>query len=62
MNERVNKVLVGFARLTDSEKSEILRLLGEYDRATYSRKVELSKSFETRNVGPKDSYCTCCGR
>lgn len=62
MNEKVNKVLVGFARLTDAEKEHFIKTIKEYDGAGPFTRQALNEGMLQKSVGPKDSYCTCCGR
>lgn len=62
MNEKVNKVLVGFARLTEAEKSDFLKTMKEFQDAGPLTRQTLSEGMLNKSVGPKDSYCTCCGR
>ena len=63
MNENVYKVLTGFTKLTDAEKSLFITELNKYQQAGYIDKITLRESFSSKSsVGPKNSICTCCGR
>lgn len=63
MNEKVYKVLMGFIRLSESERALFIEELNKFQRSDYFDKQTLKEGFEKRaSVGPKDSVCTCCGR
>ena len=63
MNENVYKVLNGFIKLSDSEKTLFINQLNDYQKANYSEKQNIYESVRLKSsVGPKNSICTCCGR
>lgn len=62
MNESAYKVLVGFTKLTESEKAIFIAEINKYQRSSEYAKIELSRTFSSKSVGPKNTICTCCGR
>lgn len=63
MNENVYKVLNGFMKLSDAEKSLFIDELNKYQRANSIEKQTLRESVRLKSsVGPKNTICTCCGR
>jgi hypothetical protein len=63
MNENAYKVLLGFIKLTDSEKSVFINEINKFQNAGFSEKQSLTESVRLKaSVGPKNSICTCCGR
>lgn len=63
MNENVYKVLNGFIKLSDTEKSAFIRELVAYQDANYTEKQRIYESVKLKSsLGPKNSICTCCGR
>lgn len=63
MNENAYKVLMGFIKLTDAEKSVFVAEINKYQNAGYSEKQVITESVRLKSsVGPKNSVCTCCGR
>jgi hypothetical protein len=63
MNENVYKVLNGFIKLSDSEKSLFIKEINKYQEAGYSEKQNIYENVRFKSsVGPKNSICTCCGR
>lgn len=63
MNENVYKVLNGFMKLTDAEKTLFINELNKYQQAGLIEKQNLRESVRIKcSVGPKNSICTCCGR
>jgi hypothetical protein len=63
MNENAYKVLMGFTKLSDSEKSVFIKEINKFQNAGFSEKQMISESFRMKaSVGPKNSICTCCGR
>jgi hypothetical protein len=65
MTDAGKKVLAGFARLSDNDRSEVIEKLNEFVRADYVTRSQLRESFEkSANVvaGPVSIGCPCCGR
>ena len=63
MNENVYKVLNGFIKLSESEKTLFINQLNEYQRASFNEKSSITESVRLKSsVGPKNSICGCCGR
>jgi len=63
MNENVYKVLNGFIKLSDSEKSLFVKELVKYQEAGFYEKQNINESVKLKSsLGPKNSICTCCGR
>jgi hypothetical protein len=63
MNENVYKVLNGFMKLTDAEKSLFIAELNKYQQASIFEKQAIRESVKLKSsVGPKNTICTCCGR
>ena len=63
MNENVYKVLNGFMKLTDAEKTLFITELNKYQQAGLIEKQNLREIVRIKcSVGPKNSICTCCGR
>lgn len=62
MNENAYKVLVGFTKLTASEKAKFIEEINKYLQSSEYGKVELTRTFSSKSVGPKNTICTCCGR
>lgn len=66
MTEAGKKVLAGFVRLSDADRSEVVTQMNEFINATLDQKRrELKESFcKSAGVilGPVGSCCPCCGR
>lgn len=63
MNENVYKVLNGYIKLSDAEKTLFVEEINKYQNAGYSEKQVITESVRIKcSVGPKNSICTCCGR
>lgn len=63
MNENVERVLNGFFKLSQDERSRLLNEITLYSGKTYSERSIQEKQVEQRSsVGPKNSICKCCGR
>jgi hypothetical protein len=63
MNENVYKVLNGFMKLSDAEKTLFIDELNKYQRASSLEKQTLKENVRLKSsVGPKNTICTCCGR
>jgi hypothetical protein len=63
MNENVYKVLNGFIKLSESEKTLFITEINKYQNAGYNDKQIITENVRIKcSVGPKNSICTCCGR
>lgn len=62
MNESVINVLNGFFKLTELEKRQLLREIESYQGQGPLQKSQTERLTETRNTGPKNGFCKCCGR
>ena len=63
MNENVYKVLMGFIKLSETEKALFITEINKYQQASYTDKLSLKESIRLKSsVGPKNSICGCCGR
>lgn len=63
MNENVYKVLNGFIKLTEAEKTLFITEINKYQNAGYNDKQIITENVRIKcSVGPKNSICTCCGR
>jgi len=62
MNERIKKVLGGYANLTTNERAEFKKAMIDFDGKGYLEQKGLSETFN-KSLGPLDSNpCPCCGR
>lgn len=63
MNENVYKVINGFIKLTEAEKTLFITEINKYQNAGYNDKQIITENVRIKcSVGPKNSICTCCGR
>ena len=62
MNENAYKVLIGFTKLTDAEKAVFIAEINKYQKSSEYGRIELTRTFSSKSVGPKNTICTCCGR
>lgn len=62
MNEAVINVLNGFFKLTEQERNTLLREIANYRDSSSLQKSQTERLTETRNTGPKNGFCKCCGR
>lgn len=65
MTDAAKKVLAGFARLSQSERSEVIEKMNEFINADVVRREQFRESFEKSagvTAGPVGTGCPCCGR
>lgn len=63
MNENAYKVLMGFIKLSASEKTVFIEEVNKYQNAGFNEKSLIIERIQLKaSVGPKNSICTCCGR
>ncbi|MCG8859994.1 hypothetical protein [Tenacibaculum finnmarkense] len=63
MNENVYKVLNGFIKLSEAEKTLFINELNKYQSAGFYEKQNIYENVKLKSsVGPKNTICTCCGR
>ena len=63
-NKKILKTLKGFTNLSIDERTEFIKYLNEFQRASYFERQEKSNTIEKRlNVGPTgNDHCPCCGK
>lgn len=63
MNDKENKVMLGFIGLNSTEKENFIRELNKFQNAGYSqRQITESEVRYKSSVGPKNTICEYCGR
>lgn len=66
MAKEVEKVVVGFSRLSDSEKVRAVEILSEYINADSAKQRVLKEEFRVKaglDLGPTNQGgCPCCGK
>ena len=66
MNEKVTRVFNGWLALSDSERAELQKAIGEYlenDNLGKRILVEKVEALVTKmQTGPLGGSCPCCGR
>lgn len=64
MTSNVKKVLKGYLRLTESERTELLQEIEKHRQATFSERTIIEKGIsDAVSLGPLSSgACPCCGR
>ena len=67
MQPKVEVVINGFLKLSDSEKEEFVNLVEQYKKYPYTTGDEIKKTLdESRtfgvNFGPAPGSCPCCGK
>jgi CHASE1-domain containing sensor protein len=62
MTDAGQKVLAGFIRLSDSDRSGVIEAMNRYLEATPAKRTELRQEYEKAVMGPVSSSCPCCRR
>ena len=66
MANQVEKVIAGFTRLNNEQRTEAIKLLNEFINADVSEKRILKENYSTRvglDLGPTNQNgCPCCGK
>ena len=55
MNENAYKVLIGFTKLTEAEKAIFIAEINKYQNSTEYGKIEMTRIFSSKSVGPKNT-------
>ena len=62
MSAKTDKFKLEYTKLTDAEKSELLRFISDYQNGSEFQKGSLSEALR-KSLGPTDSAkCGCCGK
>lgn len=62
MSAKTEKFKYEFTKLSDTEKTELIKFINEYQAGTTFYKANLSESLR-KSLGPTDaSKCGCCGK
>jgi hypothetical protein len=62
MTKNSELVFIGWLKLTDSEKEEVLEKIREFQSLTYYEKRSLIEKETKIITGPIGGVCPCCGR
>lgn len=62
MTKNSELVFIGWLKLTDSEKEEILEEIRKFQSLTYHEKSSLIEKKTEIITGPIGGACPCCGR
>ncbi|MHA2217635.1 MAG: hypothetical protein ACXACY_17000 [Candidatus Hodarchaeales archaeon] len=55
-------VFIGWLKLTDSEKEEVLEEIKKFQSLTYYEQRSLTEKKTEISTGPLGGICPCCGR
>ena len=62
MNKEVKKLLIGYFKLTEDQKKELMEAIHEKQNLTLNEQRKYSGELQ-RSLGPTSSNtCPCCGR
>jgi hypothetical protein len=62
MTDAGQKVLAGFVRLSDADRSGVTEAINCFLAASPPERAELRHEYEKAVMGPVDSACPCCQR
>jgi hypothetical protein len=62
MSAKTDKLKLEYTKLTDAERSEILRFIQQFENSSLIQKGSLSETL-SKSLGPTDANkCSCCGK